>query len=138
MGRIIGIDYGSKRVGLSVTDPLKIIATGLGTVHSKDIIDYLKKYLENEPVELFVLGDPRHLDNTPAQSSGIVNTFEKKLRNTFPEIPIKRIDERFTSTIAARSMIEQGMKKKDRQNKANIDEISAVLILQQYLETIQI
>jgi putative holliday junction resolvase len=134
MGRILAIDYGTKRVGLAVTDPLKIIATGLDTVHSKDVIEYLKKYISKEEVELFVVGHPKNLDNTSSKSYTFVQSFVALLKKNFPTIDIKMIDERFTSKIASQSMILSGLKQKDRQNKGLVDKISAVLILQTYLE----
>jgi putative Holliday junction resolvase len=137
MARIVSIDYGSKRVGLAVTDPLQIIATALDTVASREVIEYLKKYLQNEPVELFVVGEPKRLNNTPAQSAHLVNQFVKLLEKTFPAIPIAMHDERFTSKMAFQSMIDSGMKKSERRNKENIDKISAVIILQSYLESIK-
>jgi putative Holliday junction resolvase len=137
MARILSIDYGSKRVGLAVTDPLQIIATALDTVPSHQVIEYLKKYLQAESVELFVVGEPKRLNNTPAQSAPLVNQFVKQLAKTFPETPIKLHDERFTSKMAFQSMIDSGMKKSERRNKENIDKISAVIILQSYLESIK-
>lgn len=133
MGRILSIDYGTKRVGIAVTDPMQIIATGLTTVHSKDIFDFLKKYLTNESVEKIIVGEPKNLDNTPTESAKEVNIFISKLRALFPILPIEQIDERFTSKMAFQSMIDSGMKKKDRQRKELIDEISATLILQSYM-----
>jgi putative Holliday junction resolvase len=137
MARILSIDYGSKRTGLAVTDPLQIIATALDTVPTHQLMEYLKKYLQQEPVELFVVGEPKRLDNTPAQSGPMVQQFAKLLAKQFPEIPIKMYDERFTSKMAFQSMIDSGMKKSERQKKENIDKISAVIILQSYLESIK-
>jgi putative Holliday junction resolvase len=134
MGRILAIDYGQKRVGIAVTDELKIIANGLTTVPSAEIFDFLKTYLSKENVELFLVGEPKQMDNTPSESSKFVEPFVKKLAQTFPNIPIKRVDERFTSKMAFQSMIDMGLKKKDRQNKATIDRISATIMLQSYLE----
>ncbi|MCL2417531.1 MAG: Holliday junction resolvase RuvX [Bacteroidales bacterium] len=134
MGRILAIDYGQKRVGIAVTDELKIIANGLTTVASAEIFDFLKTYLSKESVELFLVGEPKQMDNTPSESSRFVEPFVKKLAQTFPDIPIKRTDERFTSKMAFQSMIDMGLKKKDRQNKATIDKISATIMLQSYLE----
>jgi len=134
MARILAIDYGQKRVGLAVTDELKIIANGLTTVPSAEIFDFLKTYLSKENVELFLVGEPKQMDNTPSESSKFVEPFVKKLAQTFPEIPIKRVDERFTSKMAFQSMIDMGLKKKDRQNKATIDRISATIMLKSYLE----
>ena len=136
MPRILAIDYGTKRVGLAVTDPLKIIASALDTVHAKDVIAYLKKYTLAEEVDCFVVGLPKRLDGTDSQSAVHVNAFVTALGKNFPNIKIVRVDERFTSTIATRSLLEMGLKKKDRSNKSNIDQVSAVLILQTYMEMI--
>jgi len=134
MGRILAIDYGSKRVGLAVSDPMQIIANNLTTVHSKDVLDYIKGYIKNEVVDCFVVGDPRKLNNKPSESKKLVDAFVNKLKKVFPDIPIKFIDERFTSKIAVESLIMGGVKKKDRRNKELVDKISANLILQSYLE----
>jgi len=134
MGRILAIDYGQKRVGLAVTDELKIIANSLTTVPSAEIFDFLNTYLAKEQVELFLVGEPKQMDNTPSESSKFVEPFVKKLMQTYPNIPIKRVDERFTSKMAFQSMIDRGLKKKDRQDKAMIDRISATIMLQSYLE----
>jgi len=134
MGRIIAIDYGTKRVGLAVTDELKIIASGLTTVHASEVIEYLQGYVAKNDVEMFVVGEPKNLDNTPAQVAESVNNFVKHLHRTFKNIPVKRMDERFTSKMAFQTMIDSGLKKKARRNKALIDEISAVIILQSFLE----
>ena len=136
MGRILAIDYGRKRVGLAVTDELKMIAGSLGTIHSKDVVDYLKKYVTNENVECFVVGEPKQMNNTNSESAKFIEPFVKLLKQTFPSIIIKRFDERFTSKMAFQTMIDAGLKKKDRQNKALIDSISATLILQSYMESI--
>jgi len=134
MGRILAIDYGQKRVGIAVTDELKIIANGLTTVPSAEIFDFLKTYLSKENVELFLVGEPKQMDGTASESSRFVEPFVKKLTQIFPDTPIKRTDERFTSQMAFQSMIDMGLKKKDRQNKATIDKISATIMLQSYLE----
>jgi putative holliday junction resolvase len=134
MGRIVAIDYGSKRVGVAVTDPLKIIATPLDTIHSKDIITFLKKYDQKENIELFVLGLPKKLDNSDTNNTQLVLNFEKSLQKNFPDKKIYFIDERFTSKMALQTMISGGMKKKERQDKSNVDKISAVIILQSFLE----
>ncbi len=134
MGRILAIDYGRKRVGIAVTDPLKIIANGLTTVHSKDIFSFLHEYLSKEDVEIIVVGYPVNLKNEGSQSLQFINPFIKKLIKQFPETIIDTYDERFTSKMAQSAMIEGGLKKKDRQNKALTDKISAVIILQSYLE----
>ena len=134
MGRILSIDYGRKRVGIAVSDPLKIIATGLTTVHSKDIFIFLKDYIRNEEVETIVVGYPKDLNNKDAESMRFVKPFIKKLRINFPETEIDIYDERFSSKLAKIAMIEGGLKKKDRQNKALVDKISAVIILQSYMD----
>lgn len=135
MGRILAIDYGQKRVGLAVTDELRIIATALTTVHSKDVIRFLKDYLQTEKVDCFVVGEPRQMNNTISDSAKFIEPFVKKLKKEFPDISVERYDERFTSKIAAQTMVSAGLKKKDRQNKALIDKVSAVLILQSYLDS---
>jgi putative Holliday junction resolvase len=130
----MAIDYGTKRTGLAVTDPLRIIATALDTVHSSQVLNYLKKYLEKETVDIFVVGEPKQMNNTPSSVTPFVEEFVKNLIKTFPLIPVKRIDERMTSKIATRSLLESGLKKSDRQNKALVDQRSAVLMLQMYME----
>ena len=134
MGRILAIDYGQKRVGLAVTDELQIIATALDTVHSKDIMEYLKAYIEKEHVVCIVVGEPRQMNNTASESVKFIDPFVRRLKKVFPEMKIDRYDERFTSKIASQTMISAGLKKKDRQNKSTIDKISAVIILQSYME----
>jgi putative holliday junction resolvase len=136
MARLLAIDYGTKRCGIAVTDPLKIIASGLTTVHSKDLINWLNDYIKKEPVETFIVGEPKRLNGQPTDATQHVEAFVKHLRKQFPEIPVQRIDERFTSKIAFRSLIDSGLNKKDRQNKDLIDEVSAVIILQSYMESI--
>jgi putative Holliday junction resolvase len=131
----MAFDYGTKRIGVAVTDPLQIIATGLTTVHPKDIFEFLKKYLTTEPVELFVVGDPKQMDGTPSQSAQHVKGFITLLKRNYPDIPIYKIDERFTSKMAAATIAQSGFKKSDRQNKERIDTISATIILQTFLET---
>ncbi|MEO6902945.1 MAG: Holliday junction resolvase RuvX [Bacteroidia bacterium] len=133
MARIMAIDYGSKRVGIAVTDPLQLIATGLTTVHSKDLIDFLKKYMEKEAVSCIVVGEPKNMQNEPSDSARFIEPFVIHLKRTFPTIKIERVDERFTSKMAFQTMIDSGLKKKARQNKALIDEISATIILQTYM-----
>lgn len=133
MGRILAFDYGTKRVGIAVTDPLKIIATGLDTVHPKDIIQFLKKYLETEKVEAFVIGDPKQLDGSPSESAQHVVGFSRTLKKTFPNIPIHWVDERFTSKMAHQTILESGLKKQDRANKGLVDTISATIILQHFM-----
>ncbi len=133
MGRILAIDYGKKRTGLAVTDELQIIASGLTTIDTASFFTYMKEYLKKEPVELFLVGEPKRMDNTPSQSEILIQPFIEKMTQEFPQIPIKRVDERFTSKMAFQTMIDGGLKKKQRQNKALIDEISATIILQSYL-----
>ncbi|GAB4257204.1 MAG: Holliday junction resolvase RuvX [Vicingaceae bacterium] len=137
MARIIAIDYGTKRVGIAVTDPLQIIASGLTTVHSKDIISFLEDYFKKETVECIVLGEPKSLNDEPTDATLPVQQFENRLRKKFPDKKIVKIDERFTSKMAFQTMIDSGLKKKARRNKALIDEISATIILQDYLEQIK-
>lgn len=133
LGRILAIDYGEKRTGIAVTDELQIIASGLTTIQTKNIFSFLTEYLKNEKVELFVVGEPKQMNNKPSDSEQLIASFVKKLKTTFPKILIKRIDERFTSKMAFQTMIDSGLTKKQRQNKALIDEISATIILQSYL-----
>lgn len=133
LSRILAIDYGEKRTGIAITDELQIIASGLTTVATKNLFSFLTNYLKTESVELFLVGEPKQMDNKPSESEQFIAPFIKKLETTFPKIPIKRIDERFTSKLAFQSMRESGLKKKQRQNKALIDEISATIILQSYL-----
>lgn len=133
MGRILAIDYGKKRTGLAVTDELQLIASGLTTIDTNSFFSYIKEYLKNEHVELFLVGEPKQMDNTPSKSELLIQPFIEKIMQEFPQIPIKRIDERFTSKMAFQTMIDSGLKKKQRQNKALIDEISATIILQSYL-----
>ncbi|CAH0997028.1 Putative pre-16S rRNA nuclease [Emticicia aquatica] len=134
MPRILAIDYGAKRTGLAVTDPSKIIASALETVPTDKLLDYLKKYTQTEVVEAFVVGMPKNLDGTTTDGTAYVERFVVELKNIFPEIPIHLHDERFTSKMAVQTMIAGGMKKKDRQVKGNIDKISAVIILQSFME----
>ncbi len=130
----MAIDYGTKRTGLAVTDPQRIIATALDTVPTGKVIDYLKKYMEKEEVEFFVVGDPRNMDNTPSSVSPHVEEFIRRINKNFPLIPVKRIDERFTSKMAMSSMLIDGSKKSDRRDKSLIDKRSAVIILQSFME----
>jgi putative Holliday junction resolvase len=134
MSRVICIDYGGKRTGLAVTDPLKIIATALTTVDTKDLISFLKKYFQEEVVELILIGHPLNLDDSDTHATPLVREAVKRLRKEFPSVPIQLVDERFTSKMASRAMIEMGMKKKDRQKKGNIDQIAATIMLQEYLQ----
>lgn len=134
MGRIIGIDYGLKRIGLAVTDPMQMFASPLTTVNAPDFENFIKNYLERNEVEAFVIGYPVQMNNNPSASVSYINPFIKKLKKTYPEIHIYLADERFTSKMAVRVMIEGGVKKKDRQNKSMIDKISASIILQSFLD----
>ena len=133
MARILAIDYGKKRTGIAVTDELQIIASGLTTVNTKEFFKFIEDYLKTEKVELFIVGEPKQMDYTPSRSEDLIIPFIKKLEEKHPEIPIKRIDERFTSKMAFQTMIDSGMSKKKRRNKALLDEISATIILQTYL-----
>ncbi|NNC51139.1 MAG: Holliday junction resolvase RuvX [Flaviramulus sp.] len=133
MARILALDFGTKRTGIAVTDELKIIASGLTTVNTKNLLLFLKDYVKKESVELFLIGEPKQMDNTASESEVNIVSFIKKLEKRIPNIPIKRVDERFTSKIAFQTMIDSGLKKNQRKNKALIDEISATLILQSYL-----
>ena len=133
MARILAIDYGTKRTGIAITDELQIIASGLTTVNTKDIFSFLKTYTSKEQVELFLVGEPKQMDNTASESEIFISKFLDKLEKQFPSIPVKRVDERFTSKIAFQTMIDSGLKKKARRNKALVDEISATIILQSYL-----
>jgi putative holliday junction resolvase len=131
--RILAIDYGAKRTGLAVSDPLKIIASALETVPSETLITYLKKYMQAEEVEAFVVGMPKNLDGSDTHGTSYVNRLLEELKTNFPTIPVHLQDERFTSKIAVQTMIAGGMKKKDRRVKGNIDKISAVIILQSFM-----
>lgn len=133
MARILAIDYGMKRTGIAVTDELQLIASGLTTVSTSGLMEFLKDYTKNESVELFVVGEPKQMDNSPSESEALIIPFIKKLEKAFPKVVIKRVDERFTSKMAFQTMIDGGLKKNQRKNKALIDEISATLILQSYL-----
>ena len=134
MDRIIGIDYGRKRVGVAVSDPLGIFASALDTVHSAKIIDYLKNYAEKENVVKFVVGYPMNMENRPSEAAKDVDVCLRLLEKHFPGIPVETEDERFTSVLAHRAMIDGGMKLKDRRDKASVDRISAAIILQSYLD----
>ena len=133
MARIMAIDYGLKRTGLAVTDPLQIIATGLTTVESPKLIPFLKEYVKKEAVELILIGEPKNWDDSDTHATPLVRQIMAKLQREFPAIPIQPVDERFTSKLASRAMIDMGMKKKQRQNKALVDEIAATILLQEYL-----
>lgn len=131
--RIMAFDYGTKRIGIAVTDPMQIIATGLATIHPLKIIDYLKSYMQTEQIERFVLGEPKQMDNTPSQSAMHVKGFANLLKKTFPDIPVEMFDERFTSKMASATIAQSGMGKKARQNKELVDTISAVILLQSWM-----
>ena len=135
MGRILAIDYGQKRVGLAVTDPLRLIANGLDTVNAADIIAYLEKYLSHDQVDKIVIGLPKQMSGEESESMKYIRPFVKKLEQKFPGMEIVFVDERFTSVLAHRAMLDGGLKKKDRQNKELVDKISATIILQTYLES---
>ena len=134
MDRIIGIDYGRKRVGVAVSDPLGIFASALETVQTAKIIEYLKKYAENENVVRFVVGYPMNMDGAPSEAAKDVDVFLKQLAKAFPDVPVTLEDERFTSVLAHRAMIDGGMKAKDRRDKESVDKISAAIILQSYMD----
>lgn len=136
MGRLIAIDYGTKRTGLAVSDPQKIIATGLTTVLTHTLFDYLKDYFNREKIEEIIIGIPKKMNNEASDNMKNVKTFASKLTALYPNIPIVLYDERFTSVLAHRAMLDGGLKKKDRQNKALVDEISATIILQDYMESL--
>ncbi len=135
MGRILAIDYGQKRVGLAVTDELQIIATGLTTVHVKDIWTYLDNYFNSQNVDKVVIGEPKDMAGKPSDSSRVIDPFVKRFINKYPQIEVLRFDERFTSKIAMDSMIAGGLSKSKRQNKALVDTISATIILQSFMES---
>jgi len=136
MPRIISIDYGLKRTGIAVTDPLQIIATGLTTVESRQLIPFLKDYFSKETVELIIIGEPKNWDDTDTHATPLVEKCIKDLQKNFPAMPVKKVDERYTSKMAKDSMLEMGLKKKDRRNKALVDEIAATIMLQDYLRSI--
>lgn len=133
MARIIALDYGKKRTGIAVTDPLKIIATGLDTVDTNELIGYLKKYMLQEAVEKVIIGYPLNFDDTPTHATPLVEKFIGKFQHVFPQLPIEKVDERMTSKMASRSIAHMGLKKKDRERKELIDTVSAVIMLQEYL-----
>jgi len=133
MARILAIDYGKVRTGIAITDELQIIASGLTTVKTNDLFDFLASYLQTESVELFLIGEPKQMDFTASESEVLIIPFIAELEKKYPEIPIKRVDERFTSKMAFQTMIDSGLSKKKRRNKALLDEISATIILQTYL-----
>lgn len=136
MGRILALDFGRKRTGVAVTDPLKIVANGLTTIPTHTVVDFIADYLSRENVELLVVGYPFQMNNTPSEAVLYINPVLKQIVKAFPNLPVKQVDERFTSKLAMQAMIDGGMKKKDRQNKATVDTISAAIILQSYLESL--
>ena len=133
MARIICIDYGLKRTGLAVTDPYQIIATGLTTIEAPKLMTFLKDYFSKEQVELILIGEPKNLDDSDTHATPLVKKAIVKIKKEFPAIPLKTVDERYTSKMASQAMIEMGMKKKQRQNKSLVDEIAATIMLQEYL-----
>lgn len=136
MARIIAIDYGRKRVGLAVTDPLQLIATPLDTVPAHEVVEYLQRYVGENPVELFVVGEPKQMNGQPSESQQYITPFVNRLRKVFPDIPVVYEDERYTSVLAQRAIIEGGVKKMERRhNKGLVDKVSAVIILQSYMES---
>lgn len=134
MPRILAIDYGLKRTGLAVTDPLKIISSALTTVESPQLFNFLKEYFKNEVVELIIIGDPRNLDDSDTHATPLVKKVIERLKKEFPSIPVQTVDERYTSKMASRAMIDMGMKKMQRRNKAMVDQIAAAIMLQEYME----
>lgn len=137
MGRILSIDYGKKRTGLAVTDPLKIIAGGLTTVETSKLMDFLKSYMEKEDVERIVVGLPKQMNGEESENMKNITPFVNRLRKLYPDLPVEFFDERFTSVLAHKAMLESGIGKKARQNKALVDEISATIILQGYMESVK-
>lgn len=135
MGRILAIDYGKKRTGIAVTDPLQIIANGLTTVLTHELMDFLMEYLKKEPVERIIIGHPKQMNNEDSENMKNIVPFINRLKKVLPDMPVELVDERFTSVLAHQTMLAGGLKKKDRQNKALVDEISATIILQSYLES---
>ena len=133
MARILAIDYGLKRTGIAVTDPLQIIATGLTTVESPKLIIFLKEYMRNEVVELMLIGEPKNWDDSDTHATPLVRQVMQRLKKEFPGMPLQPVDERYTSKMASRAMIDMGMKKKQRRNKALVDEIAATILLQEWL-----
>lgn len=133
MGRILALDYGKVRTGIAVTDELQIIASGLTTVDTKELLNFLRKYVQEGKVEKFVIGEPKQMNNLPSESEELIKPFLRTLEGVFPKIPVERQDERFTSKMAFQTMIDSGLNKKQRRDKALVDEISATIILQAYL-----
>lgn len=137
MARIMAIDYGGKRTGIAVTDPMQLIATGLTTIASAELIPFLKKYFAAEKVELIVIGLPKNWDESATHGTALAENAIRTIQKEFPEMPVKTVDERFTSKMAKDAMLQMGMKKKDRQNKKNVDEIAATIMLQDYMQSRQ-
>jgi putative holliday junction resolvase len=137
MPRILAIDYGLKRTGIAVTDPLKIIATGLTTIESPKLISFLKEYFKKEEVELILMGEPKNWDDTDTHATPLVKKAVDKLKKEFPNIPIKLVDERYTSKMASSAIIDMGLKKKQRQDKSLVDKVAATIILQEYLRSLE-
>ena len=135
MGRIVALDYGKKRTGVAVSDPLQIIAGGLTTLPSRETVRFLQQYISDNKVDMFILGDPRRMNNEPSENRERVLKFKEDLHRSFPDIEIRMVDERFTTCMAHQAIIQAGLKKKDRQNKALVDEISATILLQSFLES---
>lgn len=135
MARILSIDYGGKRTGIAVTDPMQIIATGLTTIDSKELIPFLKKYFAEEPVELIIIGLPKNWDESDTHGTPLAEAAIKKLQKEFPNMPLKTVDERYTSKMAKDAMLEMGLKKKDRRDKKLVDEIAATIMLQEYMQS---
>ena len=135
MARLLAIDYGTKRTGIAVTDEFQIIASGLTTVNTKELLAFLKDYTTKEKVEVFVIGEPKQMNNKVSESEADILSFIEKLKKAIPDIPIARVDERFTSKMAFQTMIDSGLKKNQRKNKALVDEISATIILQSYMSS---
>lgn len=137
MARILSIDYGLKRTGIAVTDPLQIIATGLTTIESKQLIPFLKDYFAKETVEQIIIGWPTNWDDSATHATSLVEKCIKDLKKHFPQMPVQKVDERYTSKMAKDAMLEMGLKKMQRRNKALVDEIAATIMLQEYLRSIQ-
>jgi len=133
LARVLCIDYGQKRTGIATTDALKIIATSLGMVETRDLFPYLKKYLANEPVERVLIGYPLNVDDSPTHATPLVEAFIKRFEKDFPQVPIEKVDERYSSKWASQAIAGMGLKKKDRERKGIIDEVSAVMLLQEWL-----
>lgn len=136
MGRILCIDYGGKRTGIAVSDPMRIIATSLTTVETKVLFPFLKKYFQDEQVDLVLVGEPKNWDESDTHATPLVKAFVNKFKKDFPSLPVVMVDERYTSKMASQAMVEMGMKKKDRQVKGNVDQIAATIMLQEYMRNL--